>query len=387
MRRRILFITNGLFGGGAERVLQTLLCSLDQDKYEVCLIAVSGRIQGPGYPGWISKGSIFRDIEEINKHSLLLRWWYLLVNKIKYLVYQHFNPRFFYRLFIPKGFDVEIAFLEGYATRILSGSTNRCSRKIAWVHIDLAANHWTDIAYRNLEEEAEAYAHYDKVVCVSESVKQSMLTINPTLKSLVVLYNPVDDEAIRRHSLEPFAKDGFLRGAINLVTLGRLVPQKGYDRLLKILKRLHDDGLEFVINILGEGSDRAILERMISDWNMKGYVSLMGFRQNPYPFLRSSDLFVCSSRSEGYSTAVTEALILGVPIITTDCSGMEELLDNGKFGLIVENKDSALYDGLKMLMSDSILLNDYRLKAEARGRFFSKTYLLSRIINLIDNNS
>lgn len=116
MRRRILFITNGLFGGGAERVLQTLLSSLDKDKYEVCLKAVSGRILGPGYPGWISKGSIFNYIEEINKHSLLLRWWYMLVNKIKYLVYHHCNPRFFYRLFIPKGFDVEIAFLEGYAT-------------------------------------------------------------------------------------------------------------------------------------------------------------------------------------------------------------------------------------------------------------------------------
>ena len=385
MRRRILFLTNGLFGGGAERVLQTLLYCLDKNKYEVCLIAVSGRIQGSGYPDWISKDVIFKDLEEISKHSFPLRWWFLLLNRTKYLIYQHFHPRFFYRLFIPKEFDIEIAFLEGYATRILSGSINRSSRKIAWVHIDLAANHWTDIAYRSREEEAEAYAHFDKVVCVSESVKRSMRTINPDLESMVVLYNPIDDDAIRLQSHEPFMKNGFLKGAINLVTLGRLVPQKGYDRLLQILKRLHDGGLEFVINILGEGPDRALLERMISDMDMKGYVSLMGYMQNPYPYLRSSDLFVCSSRSEGYSTAVTEALILGVPVITTDCSGMEELLYKGKYGLIVKNEDSALYDGLKMLMSDSILLNDYRKKAEERGRFFSKTSLLSRIISLIDN--
>ena len=386
MRRRILFITNGLFGGGAERVLQTLLNSLDKDKYEVRLISVSGKNQGPGYPDWISKDTVFKDIEEINNHSVLLRLWYLFVNKIKFLIYQHCNPRIFYRLFIPKGFDVEIAFLEGYATRIVSGSTNCSSSKIAWVHIDLSANHWTDIAFRNRKEESEAYSHFDTVVCVSESVRQSMRLINPTLESLAVVYNPIDDEVIRQLSLEPCTKEGFLKGAINLVTLGRLVPQKGYDRLLTVLKRLHDDGFEFIINILGEGSDRVLLEHMISDWNMEGYVSLMGYKQNPYPYLRSSDLFVCSSRSEGYSTAVTEALILGIPVITTNCSGMEELLGKGKYGMIVDNDVSALYDGIKMLISNKILLNTFRQKAEERGAFFTKVSLLSRIISLIDNN-
>ena len=125
---------------------------------------------------------------------------------------------------------------------------------------------------------------------------------------------------------------------------------------------------------------------MISDWNMEGYVSLMGYKQNPYPYLLSSDLFVCSSRSEGYSTAVTEALILGIPVITTNCSGMEELLGKGKYGMIVDNEASALYDGIKMLISNKILLNTFRQKAKERGAFFNKVSLLSRIISLIDNN-
>ena len=116
---------------------------------------------------------------------------------------------------------------------------------------------------------------------------------------------------------------------------------------------------------------------------MQERVCLLGFHANPYKYLRQGDLFVCSSLSEGYSTAVTEALILGLPIITTDCSGMAELLQNGECGVITENDEAALYEGLKRLLADKSLLEHYRHKAIERGKEFSIEHLMKPIETIL----
>ena len=112
-------------------------------------------------------------------------------------------------------------------------------------------------------------------------------------------------------------------------------------------------------------------------------MTLWGFQTNPYAYLKHCDLFVCSSVSEGYSTAVTEALILGLPVITTDCSGMNELLLNGKCGVITENSEDALYLGLKNILEHPDLLGYYKHQAQDRGKDFSLLNLLSPIEKIL----
>ena len=93
---------------------------------------------------------------------------------------------------------------------------------------------------------------------------------------------------------------------------------------------------------------------------------------NPYPFIKNSDLFVCASLSEGFSTAATEALILGVPVCTVDVSGMREMLgDNNEFGIITENNEEALYNGIVHLLDHPDLLLHYKKQAQIRGKSFS----------------
>ena len=206
-----------------------------------------------------------------------------------------------------------------------------------------------------------------------------MDALYPGLNNLTVLYNPVDGDRVLRLAKEALKSDLFQRGSPTLISIGRLVPQKGYQRLLPILKRLHDEGFGFVMNILGEGPERHALERIISDNDMDGYVRLPGFVSNPYPYLNSSDLFVCSSRSEGYSTAVTEALILGIPVLTTECSGMRELLDGGRYGLMVDNDDEAIYQGIYSFLSDSRLFSTYRSNAKEFADRYSVNSIIKRI--------
>lgn len=378
MKKRVLFVINSLWGGGAEKVFQTLLCNLDKDKYDITVCSVNqARVEAP-YP---TVGVKYRYLFGQSAKSGLGRFKLRLINKLKLTVYYHLSPTWFYRLFVRGRYDVEVAFLEGYATRVVSGSTNKRSKKLAWVHIDLEKNHWTDVAYRSRKEEESVYSRFDSVPVVSKSVYASMKSLYPKLDTLLVVQNPIDEKFIRSQSAAFKAK--FPSAAIKLVSIGRLESQKGYDRLLPIVKRLVDEGYDLSLTILGDGSQRRSLESYIRENGLSERVLLPGFQSNPYPWLERADLFVCSSRSEGYSTVVTEALILGLPVITTDCAGMDELLGSGRYGMIVDNDDEALYNGLKKLLDHPKILDEYRELAESRGEDFSLRSLMSHIERLI----
>ena len=118
--------------------------------------------------------------------------------------------------------------------------------------------------------------------------------------------------------------------------------------------------------------------------NLENIVSLPGFTPNPYSIIKEHDLFVCSSRAEGYSTAVTEALILGLPVITTDCSGMRELLgENNEYGVVVQNDEESLYNGIKKFLENKSYLEFYTTKAIDRGKKFSLTSLMNEIEDIL----
>lgn len=380
MKKRVLFVVNSLWGGGAEKVFQTLLCNLNQKKYDITVCAVNeGRISDP-YP---NEGVRYTHIfDQYRKKSSIGRLWSNLRNKIKLTVYYNLSPKWFYRLFMKGRYDVEVAFIEGYATRIVGGSTNRNSKKLAWVHIDMQNSHWTDVAYRSPDDERRSYKHFDTVLSVSKSVDQSISALYPSINDHRVIYNPIDEKKIFSMSTSALAE--LPHAAHRLVSVGRLEPQKGYDRLLPIVNRLIKEGHDLSLTIVGEGRQRSELEKYISDNNLTGQVMLTGFQTNPYAWLRQADIFVCSSRAEGYSTVVTEALILGLPVVTTDCAGMGELLDKGKYGLITANTDEALYHGLKSVLDDTEKLAYYKRMATERSGDFKLCRLMSEVEKLLD---
>ena len=128
----------------------------------------------------------------------------------------------------------------------------------------------------------------------------------------------------------------------------------------------------FELTILGEGAERANLEMLIRQSHLEQYVVLQGFQPNPYPYIRVADLVVCSSRYEGLSTVITEALILGKPVVTTPCSGMDELLGDSEFGLITKDSVEGIYQGMKRMLDEPKLREAYAKAASERGKIFSK---------------
>ena len=173
--------------------------------------------------------------------------------------------------------------------------------------------------------------------------------------------------------------------AIHLISVGRLVPQKGYDRLLKAVKRLHDKGYSFQLTILGDGIERDMLEEYINGNDMHSYVSLPGFVDNPYQEMAASDIFVCSSRAEGFSLVIAEAMALGIPVISTYCSGPNELLQKGKCGMLVDNSENGIYHGLENVLLNKEQMADCIEAAREKIFGFSPTIIINQIEALLDD--
>lgn len=380
-RRKVLFLIESLGGGGAEKVLSTLVEHIDKSRFDVtvCPITDVGTYSAevkkfvtvrpilPAYPG---EGRFFAQTMWRLKHRLVHRWlpgWLV------------------YRLWIPKGNDVEVAFVEGFTTKLLSKSSGK-AKKIAWVHIDLCNNHWTAALYGSVEAESKVYHSYNQVVGVSKVVSESVNKLFGADLPTLTIYNPVDAAAIKQKAVTssqniPPRKEGFIR----ICSTGRFVSQKGFDRLLRIAGRLVGEGYKIELWLLGDGELRSEFERYIADNGLAGIVTLWGFQSNPYAYMSQCDLFVCSSRAEGYSTAVTEALILGLPVITTRCSGMDELLGgDGEFGIITDNSEEKLFDGLKWLLDRSDCLAEMAVKARQRSGAFTIKKLVEPIEDFLD---
>lgn len=377
MKERVLFIIESLAGGGAEKVLSVLIKHFNYEKYEVTVCPI------------VDEGIYCEEVKKYVSHykpiisyksTSLNRLW----NKIKYkLVYSYLPLSLVYKWFIPQGNNVEIAFCEGYVTKLLSHANSK-AKKIAWVHTDLRDNPWPLKLgiYKDTDEEKRAYSIFNKIVCVSQSARQSFYNIYGLEDKTITIYNPIDINEIRsKIGQKRIGQDG----VVKLISVGRLVPQKGFDRLLKVVKHLHDNGYFIHLLILGEGGERETLEKFVESHDMQSYVSLPGFSENPYQEMSESDLFVCSSRAEGFSLVIAEAMVLGIPVISTYCSGPNELLQEGKLGMLVENSEEGLYYGIKDAFNSLTKMKNYAKAAQGRIQEMIPSNILNHIELLIND--
>jgi glycosyltransferase involved in cell wall biosynthesis len=228
---------------------------------------------------------------------------------------------------------------------------NTAAKKIAFVHCDVSVTHVLTKYYRSDKACHNEYVGFDKVCFVSEAAKEGFESTVGLLSNASVVRNVIDFEEIRQKAEEPVDTE-FDTAGMKILCVGRLAKEKAYDRVIRIAAEL-EKTYRFQIYILGEGDQRSSLEKLVAEKNVKS-VKLLGFKSNPYPYMKKADLLICSSLFEGYSTVVAEALLLGLPVLTTRCAGMEELLKAKEDGVIVENSEAALREGLAKILQDRI---------------------------------
>lgn len=379
--KKLAIFAEALTGGGVEKTLQTMLKHWDYANIDVTLYSIRN-VPLPdcllGLP--IKHRFIFESYNDSKVNRI--RVW--IRNKLRLLIYYHCPPKAFYRLFIQKEYDVALAFIEGYATRIVSGAPSSVKR-LAWLHCDIINHHWTNIAYRSDREEIESYHTLDSVVCVSSGVQAQLLKLcGEDLRTRVIL-NPIDrDDIIKKANLASVPFDVIPTATIRIISLGRLVPIKGYERLIRVARRLMDDGNDISLTILGEGNERNRLQALINENNLSARVFLLGYKENPYLYLNASDIYVCSSYSEGYNTSIVEALVLGKAVVSTDCMKEKDLLGNSEFGIVADNSEEGLYSALKQMIQPGVL-EKYSSLAKERGALFDVKNSMKEVFALIND--
>lgn len=289
------------------------------------------------------------------------------------------KPETLYKYYVGgEKYDVEIGFFRGLPVKIISGSTNRNSKKIAWVHSDFKCCGGVTNNFKNLEKTKIAYSKFDKIVCVSNQAEDSFKAIIGLNDKTTVIYNMLPADRILKLSSEPLKIE---KRKFTILSVGHLINAKGYDRLLAAVKKLNDNGIDFALWLVGYGEDEEKLKNY-AEKNSISNVKFLGYQKNPYKYMRAADLYVCSSRYEGFNLTVAEALIIGTPVLSTDCTGPREILDNGKYGMLVDNSAEGLYNGILRLIKHPKLLDVYREKSAERRPFFDEENIMAKIEDL-----
>lgn len=389
--KNLLFVVHTLKIGGAERVLINLLKKIDKEKYSITVLALVNdgqyvkelkNIDGIKYKYIFNsyfKNSRYNAKSKVNKISKQIM---NLIWKIYLLLIKYF-PKMLYKKSIKEKYDIEIAFLEGKVAKFVANSTNEESKKIVWIHTDINNTSIKKI-FKNLEEEKKCYEKFDKIVCVSEEIKRIFSERTGITKNIYVQVNPIDYDLIIEKSKEKILQKLNNNGLI-VCTVGRLVKEKGYDRLLEVHNRLINEQIIHTLWIIGEGNERKKLEKYITENRLQDTVNLIGYTINPYKYVKKSDIFICSSRIEGLSSALLEATALEKVIITTDCPGTKEIFgDKMQTAMIVKNNTEDLYKGLKELLTNSALRKKLSKNIKERSHIFNIDNVLLEIENILD---
>ena len=352
---KVLFLIHDLGQGGAEKVLVNLVNHMDRRKFDISVTALFG--------GGVNERFLKPDIHYRAVFPTMIpanSYWMKAM-----------SPEKLHDFCVKEKYDIEVAFLEGPSIRVISGCRDKSTKLIGWIHCTMQGARDLAASFRSSGEAELCYNKLNKLAFVSEGAKAGFLDCCTYAGDCVVLENVIDYDMIVEMAKEKVApQEACSQETFKLIAVGTLKPVKGYDRLLRVFSRLIEDGHNCYLSILGIGPQQKDLERQIDELGLKGRVSLPGYQINPYKYVADCDLLVCSSWSEGYSTAVIEALILGTPVCTVDVSGMHELLGESDYGLITENSEEALYKGLKDLLSDGERLKYYKQKAIERGKSF-----------------
>lgn len=360
--KKILFFIPNLGEGGAEKVLVNLVNSLDFEKYNVtvyCLFDVG--INKTRLDSKIKYKYFFKKQFRGNIHFLKI-----------------FTPNYLYKKIIGNEFyDFVISYLEGPTTRIISGSTNTNTKKINWIHTDVSKNNASFKSYRSIEEMKNCFTKYDKTVFVSEVAKKEFLKLNLINKEKSdVLYNLIDIEEVKSKSEINYDDLNYIDNTkVNFLSVGRLTKVKGFERLINVFSEVVKIDQKVHLYIIGKGELEKKLNRIIVEKKMEKFISLLGYKSNPYPYMKKSDYIICASYTEGYSSVAAESVILGKKIIATNCSGMEEIIKNDCHGMIVENDEISIYNGILKVLDK----NEKNLKKTEQYIFSDNKYKKDKI--------
>ncbi len=237
----------------------------------------------------------------------------------------------------------------------------KAKKKIGYVHPDYV------MAGFHKEIDGPLFEKLDALVAVSNATKQTLIQTFPAMENKIYcVYNPLDKERVKRMANEAvIPKDGF-----TLCTVARIENKsKAVDRIVRMCERLEEERIAYTWNIVGDGPDFAAMKSQAQSLK---HLHFLGRKDNPYPYIVSSDLFVLQSNYEGLSVTVEEAKTLGVPVLITDYPSSSEQIKDGCDGFIVKNNEEDIYRKLKQCILNPAKTQNMREFLPLHSDFASK---------------
>lgn len=371
-KKRILFILPNLFAGGAERVILTFLRYLRRDIFQPSLLLI-----------W-PEGDYWNELpNDIEVCYLLEKGQKLKAHPIKVI-----------RKLIKfaRQSDIIIGALELTSTYLayLGGILTK-KPVIGWLHIDLLSVLSSPNAKKKRIQIFKCkivYPHLSKILGVSHGVLKNLKELIPKIREeqLCVLYNPVSIDKIKQFIQE---KNYYsFKKIITIVSVGRLSYQKGFDILIKAYALLKQKGFERSrLLIVGKGETELRLKALVRELDLNHNVEFLGFQPEPWKYMREADLFVLSSRYEGLPMVLIEAMLCGIPIVSTNCPfGPNEVLLDGECGLLVPPNDpEALAIGMQKVLEDEKLRMRLIKAGSRRATDFFPENIVPQLENILNN--
>lgn len=383
MKKKLLFVIDSLNCAGAEKSLTTLLNLIDYKNYEVDLqlFAYGGELENLlprevnllnplKYTTFTQKSFkdnilLIRNTDDLKMIKARIKFSYTIrrknyTNAEKARLFWEINSKVIENNNMK--YDIAISYAQGIPTFYVADKVN-AKKKYAWVNVSYKLG---DI---DKEFQKQYYDKYNNIVAVSSSAKDVFIeTFNQYKDKIKVIYDINDFNFINKMSkLEYGYKDNFK--GIKILTVGRLANQKGYDLALDACKRLKGEGINFRWYSLGVGPLENYIKEYISKNNLEENFKLLGVKSNPYPYIKNCDIYVQSSRFEGFGLAIAEARMLNKPVVTTEFDAVYNQMIQEKNGLVVKMDGESLYRGIKRMIDDKELRDNIirYLESEKKG--------------------
>ena len=379
IKKRLFFVIDSLGVGGAEKSLVTLLNLLDYSRYEVDLQLFA---YGGVFERFLPKEvNLLPPLDYMSflslplwKQMLYPRWFcsrLVCSIKMRKRGLLHADKACLYWQAMgsciqkeTRHYDVAIAYAQGVPT-FYTIDKIKANKKLVWVNVDYKLQGATKNYQRYYYEKA------DIIVPVSDSACNVFATlVYPEFREkMKIMWDINDGRMIQRMSELPSEKP-IRKDVPVIMTVGRLnKPQKGYDLALEAAKILRDRGVQFRWYAIGDGPYRGEMERFIAENQLQEHFILLGFTANPYSYMRQCDVYVQTSRHEGFGLTIAEARILNRPVVCTNFEACSMQMVDGKNGLITSFEPSDIVDAIERLMNDKQLYQDIQdyLKTEKKG--------------------
>ncbi|MCL7746078.1 glycosyltransferase [Halalkalibacter alkaliphilus] len=391
MKKKIIFMVKNMNIGGTEKALLNMIAEMPIDEYDITIFMLEE------YGGFLNDipSSVnveyfngFKEIKDaLNNPPLLTAKSLLKKGKVikacqiavihilskatrdrshffKYLLKDH--PK------LNQEYDIAVAYA-GPMDLISYFVVHKmkAAKKIQWIHFDISK-----IGF-DQKFASKLYPKFDEIFAVSNEAKNVLVNQLPELKGkFYTFYNVLSKNQIVTLASKEKGFDDIFNG-VRILTVGRLSKEKGQDLTIPVLAKLKENGYNVKWYCLGEGHARMEYEQLIKQYEVENDFILIGSQSNPYPFMKECDVYVQSSRHEGYCITLAEARCFSNPIVSTKFTGAEEQITHNHTGLIVNFDEEEMYQAIKKILDDEILKN--KLKKNLSNEIVDSTKEIEKL--------